>query len=84
MDRQIIFESVGGAGGETCGIVNKQALAIELSMARQPTGNPQKVWFGLKEMRSVWSVCACAHACVCVPACMCTCVSVCVCEGVAV
>lgn len=48
MDRQIIFESMGGAGGKTCGIVNKQVLVIELSWVRQPTGNKDKVWFGLK------------------------------------
>lgn len=33
MDRQIIFERVGGAGSDTCGI-NKQVLVIALSLAR--------------------------------------------------
>lgn len=44
MDGQMIFERVGGAGGETCGIVNKQVLVTELSLDRQQTGNQDKVW----------------------------------------
>lgn len=67
MDRQIIFESMGGAGGKTCGIVNK-VLVIELSWAKPPTGNKDKVWFGLKELGST-RICLCMHAY------MCTCVS---------
>lgn len=66
MDRQIISESMGGAGGKTCGIVNKQVLVIELSWARQPTGNKDRVWFGLKELGSV---CACTRVCTCVSMC---------------
>lgn len=45
MDGPIIFERLGGTGGETCGIVNKQFLVLELSLDRQQTGNKDKVWF---------------------------------------
>ena len=53
MDRQIVFERAGGAGGEARGIVSKQVLVIELSFSRQPAGNKDKVWCGLKELGSL-------------------------------
>lgn len=74
MDGQIVFESVGGARGETSGIVNKQVLEIELSLARQPTRNKDKAWFGLKELGRLRSVRACMCACTCVSACVHACV----------
>ena len=69
MERQISLEKVRGAGGQTCGMVNKQALVIGLNLARQQTGKKDKVWLlqafiilaqqGLKSWRvsRVWCVC---------------------------
>lgn len=65
MYRQIIFERVEG---QTCGIVNKQVWVMELSLARQQTGNKDEVWFlqplhirALKKWRVRWG-----EGCVCV------------------
>ena len=82
MERQISLEKVRGAGGQTCGMVNKQALVIGLSLARQQTGKKDKVWLlqafiilaqqGLKSWRVSRVRCVCelesflSVVCVCV------------------
>ena len=69
MERQISFEKVRGAGGQTRGMVNKQVLGTGLSLARQRTGKKDKVWLlqafiilahqGLKNWRVSWVRCVC-------------------------